>query len=768
MKYFIKLLFKFKMLAAFNILGLATAFAAFILISTQIRYELSYNGSFEDYKSIYNIGLVNTEFNETDFFLNREFPLMCAEIPEVRQVAVFTGIGSVDNTLITGEKEFRVPERIFSCDYAFLDMFSFEFTEGEKETFRLPGHIIVSEEFARKWLGELPALGATIVDENKKSYTISGVYKSIPKNSSIEGNLFINLGDTGINESYLYNYLAFIKTHKGVAKTTLEKSLQKVYNDRYKTNDTKPVAVNLSEARYRVDGYSQYTPYVMMVIAFVIILLAFINFLNFGISTVPVSLKDITLRKVVGASRTTLIRNILASYLLLVILSFGVSILLVESAKATAVNSIFYDTGFESNKYVYLVTLLVFIATGILSGLYPALYSTSFKPAFVLKGNPSLSPKGVKIRKILVGLQFFISLSFICISLIIFLQYKYMLNQDTGYQKANILRVAHQGSYYRFREYNALKEELLKDPRIIDVTFSGDEFAGGSYDYMNSLDIDTNKTNLKIISLEVDYNFPEFFGIRLLDGKTFKKGNSSGTRAGYYLVNQAFASKYNYSTGCNLPSLSGKRSPVIGTFGNICLTNVKEIAQPASLIYFTRPLNPYSNTYIKFSGDYADVMENIQQAYKKIAPALLYDIRFLEEDLKQAYKTENTSRIIMQSFAFISVVIAMMGIAVLVSFDTKYKKKEIGIRKISGARTVDILILFSRQYITLLTISFILSVPAVYFIMHNWLEQFPNRIGIHYWIFTAAFLLVLLLSSALIFIQSIYAARANPANSISR
>lgn len=748
---------RYKTSTILNIIGLSCAFATFIIISMQIRYDVTYDRYHENNESIYK--LTNKGKRGVGGSLARPTIIKVKEnMPEIEHISVLSK-KYVDRITLLGENERDIAHDITTCDEDITKIFTFEFVEGDESALKDPSNLIVSDKFAKNWYGDKSPIGEMVLCKDEV-YTIAAVYKSFPRNGTFQGDIFCNMGDENINDTGNRGHSAFFKLNEKYSQEVLEDKLmaaigKEYYKEEYGSNIV-PTAVELADIRYVIDKYDKNIIYLMLLIALSIIVLAVINFINFAISMVPLKIRGINLRKVVGATQSELRACVIWESVTLALLSLIIAIGVVEIFKDSSFSYIISDLSWETNKIVYLITFGISILIGVISGLYPAFYSTSFQPALMLKSSFALSASGRRFRMALIGFQFFISITFITITLFIQLQHSYMLNQDGGYVKEGIVHVDHG---WDFDKQNILKEELLKNNQVKDVTFSESEFGTERYGF--HIGDENSKGKFTLALMPVSYNFLDFFGIKMYSGRNFMQSDELSEK-GYIIASRVAMDELGFLPEEKILGLDN-----IGVSENIHLSNMKYKLYPYVFMVYGRTYKEnLSHSYIKVSGNSKEIFEHIQNSYKKTDSDIMIDVNYLTTELDNAYYDENTIKQIMQSFSLIAIIIALVGVFGLVSFDTKYRRKEISLRRINGATVSEILRMFSTSYVKIMLISFVLSVPVIYYFIFNWLKNFPYKIDIYWWVFAVALLMVFVLTLIISATQTITAAKRNPIESL--
>ena len=748
---------RFKNSTFLNVIGLSCAFAVFMIISMQIRYDYTYDKQYKDYEKIYQ--LVRTDTIEGKHYSSWNRPSVSQMKNELPEIEYISGFCWWFGAIIVNEnrEELDTGANLILCDEDFPKIFSFDFIEGDESALKDLSNVIVSDDFAKKHYGNESPIGKTIKSYGKL-YKIAAVYKAFPENSTVPRALFANLGDYEIDSHHSWNYEIFVKLHKSIGP--LEGFDNKVMSQRgIASVETYLNPINIADVKYDLRGDNPYIVGIMMVLVISILVLASINFVNFAISMVPLKIKGINLRKVVGVSNCRLRFVVVVEALFLTLLSFIIALFFVELFKDSTLNSLISDTSWINNRIIYLLTFIVSVLVGVFASIYPAIYSTSFSPALVLKSSFALSVRGRHFRKCLIGFQFLIAIVFISIALFIQLQYNYLLTRDGRYNRESVLRISHG---YSYNKHDALKSELLTYPNIKDVTFTSHIFGILGGNSMGGITYSKGKLSITPVC-RVAYNFLDFFEIDVLEGRDFTLSDEQ-SGSGYWIMSKLLMDTYEVNINEKL-KLRGKTTDIIGVCENVNVNHMKKEIEPFAFYMVGKSVLP--TCYVRFSGNPEKVIKNIRASYKVTDPNSEMDIKFMDDDFKiMAYAEENRQKKIMQSLSLIAIVIALLGVYGLVSFDTRFRRKEISLRKINGASVFDVFSMFSVAYLKIVLISFVISIPIVFVVVRDWLSAFPYKIPIYWWVFLLAFLFVALLTLAISLVQTYTTARENPINQL--
>ena len=772
MRTILQTLMRYKTSTILNIVGLSIAFAACIVIGMQIRYELSYNKHYDDHEQIYL--LAESRRGEFEVGLPLPTAVMYRGLPSVEKIGWTNGNSSGYETkaeyVIDGNEQSAKCMRA-RCDSEFFGVFGFQILQGDLSSFNNEDVVVISDKYAKQLFGDKSPIGENVSIEypERKDYTIVAVYESHGSNTSVEADVYMAEGEQQLTNVYNYSFDVYAKLKKGVsveqfekeATVALQKHLKAVRN--YGEEKVIPVAVAITDVMYKVEGRSRNTLYIMMAIALVVMLVGFINFINFAVSTIPLKMKNINLRRVVGATKTELRVSLILTDVVLVVVSFLIGTYLVQMVKTSPFAGLIDDTSFKVNIIVYALSLVAAITIGVLAGLYPAFYSTSFSPSLMLKGRFLMGVGGVRLRKVLIVFQYFVAITFIAVSMFIALQQNFLINIDGGYIKEGIIKVDQEVAR-RFKNWSGLKEELMSHAQIKDVAFGNTNIGlgnegGAAGSISNVIDGVEHLMDMAIVSP----NFMDFFGIEMLEGRHFGEG-----KAPVVIANKVLVDKYGYKLGQQLPALPGVE--LVGICENVNMLNMRKDVLPVVYhngeIKYPNMGGNYSEVYIKVSGNSKEIFDHIKKTYAEIAPEMDVEVNYFTDVLANVYGDENRTKQMMMGFSLLSIIIALVGVFGLMSFDTRFRRKEISLRKINGATIKQIILMFTMSYLKIVAVAFVLSVPVVYYAVSEWLKGFAYKIELSWWVFAVALLLVVLLTLIIALVQCYKAASENPINSL--
>lgn len=780
-KNFISVFRRFKLATLLNILGLSIAFAAFMVIMMQWDYDQTFDRSNKYADHIFRIDITSETRGQMAIISRPMADLIIQSSPHILAGAL---TDSWTNRLFfyvnnNGQRNsYHEPSRRIYPEMT--NVFDFTMIEGDANALKAPEKVLIPQSMARKIFGHESAVNR-MLETPQQTFTIGGVYRDFPENSTMGNMLYYSLGDENIDAWGNWNYSFFIRIDKPENAATLvddfKKNLEasgKLGEDfTWKNGGYDFCLVPLSDIHFSgqvlydtTPKTSRQTVLLLFTIAIIIIIIAGINFTNFSTALAPMRIKSINTQKVLGSSGATIRFALIIEAVAISVISCLIAFLLVFIAKdspiATLVSA---DMSLTAHPLLTIITLFIAICTGLIAGLYPAFYMTSFQPALVLKGSFGLSPKGKKLRSTLISVQYIASFALIIGSIFMFLQNYYMRHSSLGYDKdALIITDLNQKTG---ESYQVLASQLKNYSEIEDVTFAN-IMLSSSDQYMNwgrkYHDKDVNYQ-----CLVVDPSFLKVMGIEVTEGRDFQEGDIKASNA-VYIFNQSARDKYDLQ----LNDLIGD-DKIVGFMPNIKFASFRmEVTPMAFLVWGTEQwgkkdfVRAYSYAYIKVhaGADYKAAINHIRTTLKSFDPDYPFNVRFFDDVLNQLYEKEQSLSSLITIFSLIAIFISIVGVFGLVVFDSEYRKKEIGVRKVLGSTTGQIIIMFNKTYIRLLCICFILAAPMAWYGTSRWLENFVYKTPMYLWVYFVAFFLIAIITVLTVTFQNWRSANENPVHSI--
>ncbi len=798
----IRNLARHKSFSFINIFGLAIGITACILIGAFVFNELNYDRNAELASQTYRLGLQITQNGGT------------ADYPDV-DVAVGAGIKNtfpevISSTRINGnntaffkngDKVFKEPHITF-CDSNFLQIFSISLKEGDQKTALVsPNSIVVTREMAVKYFGNETVLGKSLLIGDRP-FKITGIIEKIPDNSHFHFDAFISMtsnsymthGTTWSNIGF-YTYLVLAKN---ADPRKLEVRFPELFLKYIVPESMHDMGITMAEAmkgvnswhfflmpltdihlhsssKYELEpnGDIQYV-YIFGSLAIFTLLLACINFTNLSTAASSRRSREVGIRKVLGSLKAQLIGQFLMESVLLAVCALVVAFLfvylLLPSFNHLSGKQI--EFSFFLHYQVISIAIVFVLLVGIVAGIYPAFFLSSFHTISVLKGAVSQTPsKRSFLRSGLVVFQFMISTSLIIATLVVYNQLHFMQNKKLGYDKNQVLVIP--DTYGLDSNQYTFKQDILKDSRVLNATISRDVPVGrsdremdGSQVYASENKSHETESEIHANFFHVDYDYLSTLGMKMVSGRYFSK--DFGSDSSGVVINEAAVRdlgwKDNQSAVDKTIISSGQHSyRVIGVVKDFNYSSAKQRIVPVMMML--RHNNGTLMVKINTT-DIAGFLADAKKDWNALNAKTPFTYYFLDDKFAAVYNAEEKTGQIFTSFAIVAILIASLGLLGLVSYITTQRTKEIGIRKVLGASVNQVLVLLSKEFLVLVVISFIISVPLTGWVMHNWLNNFAYRINIGWWIFAVGGILTLLVTIITISFQSIRAALANPVTSL--
>ncbi len=805
---FLTLLRRYTTSSVLNIVGMAVAFAAVYLIAVQVTFDLSYNRVIKNSERIYRLDHPSwSEEGHWVYFWNRRIPAeMCAVCPEVEASGAIDvalgGYGSQyqDEYSIKRNstiENFRI--NVGGAELSGLDVFSFEFIAGGvDDEFKANQGMIISETIAKRYnlnVGDRINYGRGAT--NPAQRIISGIYKDFPKPSTMsysEG--YVIMSEYGPEDEPNWGISYYVLLREGASRKEAEqRMLEYVINDCEKrgfSEEEKKEQLKLITPRltpiadlYFADDTepewmhgSRTTTYTLIAIAVLILVISFINFVNFFFALIPSRIRAVNNYKIFGAPTSKLRLNFLFETVGLILVSLWVAAgIVVIFADTWLANYISTSVAFNENWMVAGAMVIGTLLFGVLVSLYPAWYITKFSPAFVTKGDFAASRSGRILRYALVGVQYTISIALIICSLFVYRQHQYMLTKDMGFDKENLLVAtlpyeAVNGQWTQVLDYtkrDALLDRLKQNPQIKDIAMSRGPLTQSVMAWTRPMEDGTSQEfKVHVVS----HNFLQVMGIDIVEGRDFMPSDEL-TETGALIFNETAAKQFELSAESAIDGhISSAKTPVVGICKDFNFQSAHYDVKPFSfLIYgkygFDLPRVAYIRTVA--GADIANVRKHIEKTILDISPNSdpeKIKVQFFSDELEFVYQREDKLSTLIAMFSFLSIVISIIGVFGLVLFETQYRRREIGIRRVHGASVGGILRMFNRKYLYIVAACSAVAIPVSYYIISRWMEQYVYRVEMSWWVYALAVGVILLITIVTVSLRSWSAANENPTNSI--
>ena len=777
---------RFKTAVVLNLFGLTIAFAAFLLIVMQVDYEMNYDAMHSKSGRTFRLEANHGEFEHnaihclmfSDAFVNSS-----AHITDYSYRYPFYGgerYCQIDEVDDQGEaKVFK--ENFQLCLPNISDVFDFHMKEGSVECLSIPGSVLIPESVAKRLFDKQSAIGKRIRMSGSSGWqpvsttilTIGGVYKDFPGNTTVQNRIYVPMDQLDLLKSswQMYANEIYVTLDDPLNKEEVLDHFNKTFDfAKSQMGSAQEIALRLTSLKdvyYTHDTTFDFNPkghretnYVLLGIAFLILFIAGINFTNLTTSLIPLRLKTINTHRVLGCSIYKLRAISLIESIVICLISYILALFIVNDLSYTPIAN-WVDADIRQYKGLILLTALIAILTGCLAGLYPAIRSTSYAPALVLKGSFGLSPKGKKVRVALIGFQYTVSIALIIVTLFMGLQNHFMTSSEQlGFNKDQVAIVNLTPEIYAKHKPQYIQK--LKDyPGIEDVAFSVYELSKED----DMIDLEYARHEDKDVFFKVFYaseNFLSVMDIQVEEGRDFTREDLNKAQSDY-IINPAAERDFHLHPGDRFNDRT-----VLGVSKDFRFNSCRIASSPFVFALNNDIPNPKLVSYIRFNSktNLQEAVAHVRETLKEIDPTFPFEISFYNTILNNLYQKEQTLGKLISLFGIMAILISIVGVFGLVLFETQYRRKEIGIRKINGATTGQILLMFNKTYIRIVSVCFIISIPIAWMGTQQWLENFAYKTPLHLWVFIVAFLIILSVTIGTVTFRNWQAANENPVNSV--
>lgn len=778
LRNFLSVFRRFQMATLLNVAGLTVAFAAFLIIMMQIEYERNFDRCHPTADRVVRLDRVRGADDKFAPILSRAFAdAVFQSSPHIeKSTLILTTWYPFYFKVGEGEKRRGFQETFGLCYPEIVDVFDFTILEGDKYCLRNPDMAMIPESLAKRMFDDASAIGQHIITTHNlgesTSMTVGAVYKDFPKNTQLENYIYLPLDDFGKEDWHTQCFIGYMLLDKPESRQAVEENFNRIFNfkEHYNNEDMHISLVPLTDIYYRPTSLSDYiksgdpsTVHLLFLIALLVILVAGINFTNFSTSLAPIRMRSINTQKVLGSSvselRLALVSEAVCISILACLLAFLLVYVLNELQWLSFVEA---DTLLRNHIGLMGILLVVSAGIGLVAGLYPAWYMTSFSPALVLKGNFGLSKSGRRMRTVLIGFQYIISIGLIIGAMFIQLQNRHMREFNLGFDKDQIAIVELNPEMAMLHK-DAYSAKLKEYPEIEDVAFSS-LLVGGKDSYMMQ-SMKYGDKEYYTYMLSVSWNFLRVMGIEVTEGRDFTEADAKRDTVTTFIYNRSARERIQMEAG---HEISGSmRGYIAGFTDDVRVVSFRLGGEEADVAFIVNhDPKPVSYIRLRAGANAEEAVNHIHEALASIDPAYPADIRFYDSVFDQLYHKEQYLKNIISLFGLLAIILSIVGVFGLVFFETQYRRKEIGIRKVYGASIGEILVMFNLIYLRIVLICFVIAAPVAWYGVNKWLENFSSRTPVYWWTFPLAFLMIALVTAATVTFQNWQAATENPVESI--
>ena len=784
LRNFFSVLRRFKAASVLNVLGLSIAFVAFMLIMMQVNYDYTFDCSHRNADAIFRVDIVHGS-KGSQAIICRPFARAFTESsPHIKGGCLLNAwVGSPFFYVEQNGQRTGYRENAWEVTPGLLDVIHFDMLEGTAQALDEPGSVILPESMAKKIFGNETAVGKQLIAPNVEmnAQIIKGVYKDFPRNSALQNVIYVAMNPKENYDNWgNWNYFFFVRLDDPANKENVLDNFKsnfnakEVFGNEFEWGGEESFDLRLTSLPdvhflNNVDfdsmpKASRQTLLVLFSIAFVIIIIAGINFTNFSTALTPMRIKSINTQKVLGSSDRMLRGSLLVEAVGVSTFAYLLSLLFLYVIPKTPVASLVdADISFGAQPMIIAGTAVIAVIVGVLAGLYPSYYVTSFPPALVLKGSFGLSLAGRRMRSVLVGIQFVASFILIIGSLFMYLQNRYMQNAPLGYDKEEMIIVHLNNKINKDRD--AFTNQLKSFSGVEDVTYS--QFLLSSQDQYMGWGRDYNGKNINFQCLPVSSSFLKVMGIEVKEGRDFRPEDDQ-KETGCYIFNEKAKAQLELKLNEQIDG-----DEIIGFIPDIKFASFRQEVTPMAFYLWGKYQwgqegNYYNAAYVKFKAgsDLRAGMEHVRESLKKFDSEYPFVIRFYDEVLQHTYEKELKIGSLITLFSLVAIFISIVGVFGLVVFESEYKRKEIAVRKVLGSTTGEVLYMFNVSYFWILLICFVLGAPVAWYGVHRWLENFAYRTPMYWWVLPLAFLAVGVITFMTVTYQNWHVANENPVKNI--
>ena len=792
---------KHKVYAVINVAGLATGIAACLLIFVVVTFELGYDRFQKNYSRIYRL-VTESKHGDGSVDYNPGIPAPALEalktdFPQLEKITAVNGaggnqvtiLGDNPNTDIAASKKIIEDNGIVFTQPAYFDIFNARWLSGNALSLNDPGNVVLDKSTATKYFGDWKnATGKFLKLDNTLLLTVSGVVEDAPSNSDFPIKIFMSheaLKQHGDKYGYSKewgslssNYQVYTLLPANTAAAGLQAQMNSFVKKHYPENKRGNQRINILQPlkdmhfdyRYGTFGDHSSSKTILLTLALIgvlIIIMASINFINLSTAQAVGRSREVGIRKVLGSSRTQLVTQVMGETFLIVLVAVLVAVAIAKGVLPylSHVASVPADTSLLTAQSILFLLVVLMVVT-LLSGIYPAMVVSGFKPALALKSKiTSASIGGISLRRILVVTQFSISQMLIIGTIVAVSQMNFVRNADLGFNKDAVMLLPAYSDSANIARMQPLKQELLKNPHIINVSFASDE-ASSDNNWASNFAFDHKKDeDFPVFFKYGDEDYIKTFGLQLLAGKWYSPSDTMREM----VVNETLLKKVGITDpqkaiGKVLRIGSGLWLPVVGVVKDFKTNSLREEVKPLTI---TSSRKNYYTVAVKLrTGNLSQTTAQVQKLWEKTYPEYAYTSHFSDETIERFYRQETQLSVLYKIFAGIAIFISCLDLYGLVSFMTVQKTKEVGIRKVLEASVGNIVIMFSKEFTLLISIAFIIAVPVAWHFMNGWLQNFVYRIHMGVDTFLLAIVSSLVIAWVTVGYRAIKAALANPVKSL--
>lgn len=783
---------RYRLATLLNLLGLGVAVATFYLFMTQVIYNRTYNHNIHDHEHMYRLEIYGGLFGE-DWGCNicRPFVTLLKEIPQVKDATYISPYINKTDVKV-GNRTINVP--LINMGKPGIEFFTGKLLSGSSKTCGDGHNVIVSRSTAEKMFGTANAAGKTFECENgdgsKTTVTVVGVSEDMPDNCTLPNGVYICEDERGLNDWSEWSYNIYMLLDDGANPNKVERAIKLAFmkangvSEKDEKKFDKEVNMKIRIAPVDDIYFSGVGPKdrgnrnlvgVLTVASVFVLFIAMLNLLNFSLSEIPMRMRGINTRRVMGASVGSLrlkmiMENVMFAFVALLI---GILLVVAFQRNESCMKLVSGDIHFASHIVLAAIMAVSALVVGALSAVVPAFYSTSFTPAMVLKGSFGLSPRGRRLRMAIMAVQFCLAFALTIYIGVMSSQSSYIFNSDYGFNKNEVFYTGL--SEEAQTKKDAVRAELKKLPFVESVGFA--QNAIGTSDGYMGWGRGDNEHHMVLQVLPCDYEYLRAMQLKIAEGRDFRE---SDMKTGAYVLNKAAMAQYKWlvvgdSIGRQNSGWGSQSNyNIVGVCNNFKLKSMRcdNSNVAVAFVIFGPDMAQWGDrcgqvfVRVAKNQDKIEAKRRIAEVLNRLDGSQKYEMRFLDDDLQQTYVEEFRFISQVKLFAIICIIITIIGVFSLTMFETEYRRKEIAIRKVMGSSVGSVVRLFAMRYALPLVVAFVVAAPVGWWLSNSWLQSFAEHTPIHWWLFPLSFVLVSAVVVITVIIQSWRVATANPVESI--
>ncbi|WP_396636669.1 ABC transporter permease [Maribacter sp. R77961] len=789
-------LVKDKTFTLINVLGLSVAFGVAILLAMAAFFDLGYNSFHDNGDNIYQVYTVIEAPKGPEVTTSQPAPLASSlkeEVPGVEKITRF-----LEQEALTLYKEKEINFDAAWLDSEFFEMFTFPVLKGNKDNpLQEKNSVVVTENTAKALFGNEEAIGKTIailIDGKEEPFTVSAIVGNNDNQNTLEFDIAIpfenHAGYAENMQTWNAQYHAvFMQLQPEITVQQFENNTHSLTALHYSSNSERlkrdgavpneagqffqirllPLKdVRFASFRKGFADVSRAVPYLILGVAFLILFIASVNFINMSIAKSAQRLREIGMRKTLGAQKMQLFFQFWSEslFVFLISVAFGtlLSFLLINDFKTIFRTAISFDMLMSPTIILGFLSVVVIIT--LLVGGYPALLLSRLGTIQSLKGKLETSGSN-RVRNVLMVVQFGIAILLICGTLVLWSQVDYMRNKDLGFDKDQVLSFPIDGKKNPYDAVKLLREELAGNPNILGVSASDNNLGRGK-DGSQSTSVwgfDYKGRGVRTHALTVDYNYFKTLGIELVAGRSFDKNYHGDTQA--VIINESMAKELDESDPltASLPMNDSLRSPIIGVVKDYNFQDISKAIEP--LTFFLDRESGLAYAFVKVTPvNMANSFKAVEKAWKKIEPNAEFLGSFLDENIDNTFRREKKMATMITSGSVLAIALSCIGLFAMSLLIVAQRTKEIGVRKVLGASVSSLTILLTKDFLQLVLISFVIATPVAWWFLREWLANYENKIELNIWFFAVAGMLAMAIAFFTVGTRTISAAMQNPVRSL--